>query len=74
MNHQSDIYDNLNEVRVRASRLARITKAVISDMEMSRMVDGRQFIPLELPDRCAEFRAARQSVLEVISDEGALSA
>jgi hypothetical protein len=66
MNLQPDIYDNLEEVRLRANRLAKVTKMVLSDISLSREVDGRQFIPLELPDRCAEFREARASVLEVI--------
>jgi hypothetical protein len=65
---------SLEEVRVRAARLARVTKAVLSDMAAAQNIGGRMFIPAELPDRCNEFRQARASVLEVIGyPEGARS-
>jgi hypothetical protein len=64
---QDDIYANLDQVRLRANRLARASQKVLADMTAARPIDGRHFIPVELPDHCDEYRRARDSVLELIT-------
>jgi hypothetical protein len=66
----SAFYTELDEIRQRSNQLSRISRKIMADLDIAQTIDGRSFIPVELPDHCDEFRAVRGALLELIRPEG----